>query len=762
MATLSLERDIYPAFSSGELDKICGALKTLMEAVCRSTHDADSIFRSFNWSWPMLTAKARSNTPQGILVIEGFTCFLTSLLLKCSTPLVASIAGSRNVIRIIMRDLGSMNSLVVIQFLKAIAQNVLTVKDVRSVRGYLLEKSAVEHLINLSSSTNDDDLAAVADSVIQKILVNRKLFTIDFIVDFSVKLIKSKSGNAESATMVKAILESHRSVILYDSLMQKLIFLNGDSTVLKKLRVLHFLNVLATAESPGTVFSITKVELTSSIIGPNKLVSLFALKLFGSILARLNNKHEKIVEISALLPLLLSLTSGPGTSSNILLLAALSRVLLTYKRVCPAAFFECKFNWLKLLVPTADKAVVTLAFRLLFGIYSTATPLTHHMGALLVRAIEIGEEREELASFCDNLVDFFFVENFKIDVSSIRKRRRLIIETFFDMLINSPGSLSEGETVLSSVLEKLEIVKTGKKIQKIHTETAEELIPAKRQKLDPVEQYVLPRVSYKKRYLCPPFPEVDVDPYNPVLAGWATICLANDFGDQETDEVSVNVIDLVGQRVDTFYACIMSLSHPAAVVRECAFEVLAIILRAIAVCIESAEGRYAFREAPQVAMVLTWFRNGILADMDVALPRIVTCYVVEIMKIMFQPQHVLYPVLFKLILKKPFVKTNDFIHWSNFFYSTDGATLLEHRMWALHIIQQAASDPASIDIMIRRGIVQGVMECAIHLNSHGDEFELSLNIVKIVLENCENKEVLVRKFGIVHWLRSCASSKLTW
>ena len=808
MSVLSLERDIYPAFTSGEVDKIIVAQGRLTQAVSQSTHDADSIFRSFNWSWPTLTASARSNGPQGIAIIENFAMLMTALLCGCSPALCPAIASCKALIRILFRELSNMNPSVVIPFLNAISEHVITAKDIRQAKGYFLEKSAVEQLIILAAGTENEELSTIADDLVENVLRHKKLFTPDFVVEFFVKLVKSKNASAECAMMVRSVLEARKSKELYDSLMERLTFLSisGEGTLLKKIRTLNFFIVVLSADCPGTALpgSVTKSELTVSIISveQNRLISLFSLKMFGAILSRFPTNFEgqqtssvrdKLVEVSSLLPLL-KLLIADDSSSSVLLLLELSRVILAWKRSFPGSFVECKFNWSKLLSESIpDDRNLKIVLRLVFRLVAHSVPITSHVSAVILKLVATADERPVLSDYCWALIGQYFskhvglglfdsTEEAMVTISLVRKQgdAKSFFSQLFALLIDSPANVEipVGKSCvaaamhvmkLEGLIEKIER-KTQKKRRRICEEGESPATEIDVQFVDPFEcssSHQLPRVSYKKRYLCPPLPDVEVDPFDPALGGWATLMLANEL---DSDSPSVNLIDLVGQRVNFLYASIVSLSAQNTTVRQSAYDVLAVILRAVAMTIESRgfeSGRFAFREAPQVAMVLTWLRNGIEAPTEgegvpKPISRISACFVVEILKVMFDPKSPVYSVVYKLVLAKASLRISDLSGWTALYFNSDGANFAALRAWILHVVKLGAGDLPSIDIMARRGIIQALLESAINLNGSVDELDAVLSIVLLVTKTLASAKPIeeegsalvsfVQKYGLAHWL----------
>ena len=746
MSKLSLERDIYPVFSSGDPDKIVEALEKVRVSVEVSTLDADSIFRSFNWSWPLLTAKARSGSSQGIAIIEGFASLLTSLLTGCSPVILGSISGCKNVIRIVMRDLGSIDPKVSRKYLDAVFDRILKAKDVRSIRGFFLEKSAIEHMILLPE----------ASRLVESALVHRKLFTVDYIVDFLVKFVKARNASAECSLFVVRVLEAHQSAAMYDMFMGKLGFLSlSNASLVQKLSVIHFFSVLVKSKCPGnSIFpAFTKSEITQHIIGgsSNRLVILLTLRLYANVLERLNIGSpllHQMVEINSLLPLLKSV--GENSPQNTLLLMELSRVILAYKRVFPGSFLECKFNWSKLV---SEDNPPCLILRLVFLIYCDSVPVTNHLVNILDKLVSLD------SPFSRNLINTFFIKHYQlvgepeIFLKQFWKNpdRQTLLKHALTVLVDRPSTIKQApHNVLLSILNQTGNEEFAKKVEgktnkrKRQTDSCEALEKEESTQVSaelPNEPAAkLPRIARKNRFLFPPCPFANIDPFDPVMAAWATICLANEW--EQQDPVQVDVVELVGKKINTLFASIMSLSHPDSIVWQSAFEVLAIALRAFAMCIQ-IPGRFPFREAPQVAMVLTWLRNSIVSDEGPIL-RISSVFAVEVLKIIFSPQHALYPHVYKLVLSRAALR----VDWAHFFFGTDAALVGETRRWIQFVIQQGGTDEP--------GCLQAVMESSIHLNGTREDFDSALGIVKHALID---NPTWVRKFGVIHWLSTVSSSK---
>ena len=781
------EQDIYPAFTVGDAPKIVSALSSLNDLASKSAVEADFVFRSMNWAWPALTSKARANSVEGVQVVESFTSLLTTLLVSCSDSLIPSLAQCKLVIRAITRGMGSINPSVAVSYIRSIEERVLGQKG---VRGFFLDKAAVEQLIALSSDSADDaELGAETDKFLEKVFKTRRLFSTDVLVDFLVKFIKARSCSASAGQLLDRVLSYHKSATLYDLLMDKLTFiqLNGEKSTVRKLRLLNFLIHIIGSNSPGSRLPacITKSELTANILNykQNRMVGIFTLRLFRVILCRFPDNFasrtsasdcvvkDRFVDLNSLIPLL----KQNLKPEEILFLMELCGVVSEYNRTFRGSFADCKFDWLKLVDENNvdDIRVSRILIRFVFGLYKDVVPVTHQIGKMWSKFFSICEETS-LHCLSDWLPNLGIPQEEAHALVGIAKKNSCglsIANQLVEILVLRPKNLLNANKS-SRLVDHLHVegIDVGKKIQK--------KLLSKKRKIDDVEIFSekeeeeekisLPKEILKaQRHKTPPLPVPTVsDPYDLVLSQWSTVLYANHLN--ASSSVSVDLNELLGS--NKLYSALLSLSCENECVRTCAFEVLAFSLRALAMSIE-AKGvdtyRFAFREAPQVAMILTWLRNGISPpeyddSTPPSLPLISTVFVVEAIKILFQPKHSLYPLLVKHVLGKPAINAiSDVQMWTNLFYCTDAANFSLFRNWMLDIVKIAAQDKSSIELMIRRGVVEAVLQSAVHLNGNPDEFLTCIEIIVQILRNLSLEESLsfVRKFGLCQWICFVSSTK---
>lgn len=821
-AMLVFEKDVYPAFTSGENLKIIKALDSVTDLTNQSTIDADTVFRTMNWSWPLLTARARGTSADGIAILERFTRLIDTLLRNCSSSLIPSIAGCKNVLRAIVRGIGAINPEIALSYVQAVEDQVLGHKG---TRGYFLDKAAVEQLIALAESTSDAELGVKTDVVLEKILCTRRLFSVEALIEFLVKLIKSKECNAEVSKMVSSVLGVHRSRMLYDSLMDKLGFirLSTEESVLRKLTIINFYVGVIRAPCPGGHIpaAISKAELTSAILNwkSNKLVAAFVLRLCVTVLERFPTGFEsatvrdKLVEMNSIVPVIKAVVSEPESPANLIILQQLVRLVVEFKRTFPGSFLECKFDWLKLI---DDTNIPQVYLRTLIGLVASlnmhSTPITASIGRAWTRIMRIAcDSKSELVrDDCFRSLSEWFREGSGKNLIStpdegerfsklIRKYSESLnvpgmVAAMFSTIVDRPqtltNKLSESENVsilqlilasdaLKPYLGEKDFARKLKRKRDSANEDPQEIEPKRpsprHKQVDSEVTMKLPRVSLKNRWKCAPLPDhADVeDTYNLIVANWSTLLFANEF--DAAEEPSINLIQLVGS--NKLYHSILSLSSDNECVRASAYEVLSVVLRALAMSIEAKgweSNKFAFREAPQVAMVLTWVRNGITPPSEgesipAPLPLISTVFVVEALKVMFDPKHVLYTAVFKHVLAKAAMNTtSDIQMWISLFFSTDGEKFRPARQWILDIVRIASQDQKSIDLMVRRGVIEAVVESTVQLNATADEFWTGIDIVQNILntlpqetpeETAVSRLAFVRKYALSQWVLLAVHSK---
>lgn len=820
---LVFAKDVYPAFTSGENEKIIKALDSVIELSTKSTVDADTVFRAMNWSWPLLTARARGTSADGVAILQRFTRLIVTLLRNCSPSLVPSIASCKNILRAIVRGIGAINPEIALSYVEAVEDQVLGNKG---TRGYFLDKAAVDQLIALSESTSDAELGEKTHVVLEKILCTRRLFSVEALIEFLVKLIKSKECNAEVSQMVSSVLGAHRSRMLYDSLMDKLGFirLSTEESVLRKLNIINFYVGIIRASCPGGHIpaAISKAELTSAILNwkSNKLVAAFVLRLCVTVLERFPTGFEsatardKLVEMNSIVPVIKAILSEPESPANLIILQRLVRLVVEFKRTFPGSFLECKFDWLKLI---DDSNLPQVYRRTLIGLVASlnmhSTPITASIGRGWTRIMRIARDSksELVRDDCFRSLSEWFRRgsgNNLISTPDEGERFIKLIRKYFesvdvpDMLaamfstiVDRPQSLanklSESENVsilqlilasdtLKPFLGEKDIARKLKRKRESANKDPEEIKPKRssprHEQVDAEVTMKLPRVSLKNRWKCAPLPDhADVDDtYNLIVANWSTLLFANEI-DTVEEPSSINLIQLVGS--NKLYHSILSLSSDNDCVRASAFEVLSVVLRALAMSIEAKgweSNKCAFREAPQVAMVLTWLRNGITPPSEGEsipgpLPLISTVFVVEALKVMFDPKHLLYRAIFKHVLAKAAMKTtNDIQMWISLFFNTDGENFSPARQWILDIVRIASQDKTSIDLMVRRGAIEAVVESTVQLNATADEFWTGIDIVRNILNTLPqdtpegstvSRLAFVRKYALSQWVLLAVHSK---
>lgn len=764
---LVFEKDVYPAFTAGDISKIHSALELVINQVNQSTVDADSVFRLMNWSWPALSSKARVTSPDGVKVVELFTTLVTALLSNCSSALVPAIASCKLVLRSVVRGINAISPEIAVAYLDAVEAYVLPQK---AARGFFLDKAAVDNLIGLTS--DDAELQDRCTDLIEKILKAKRLFQTDQTAEYLTRIVKTRGCDAEAASLCARVISAHNSRQLYDSLMESMTFaqIGGDQSILSKLTVLNFFIQLINASCPGDRLpaSIGKSDLTAPILNfkQNRLVALFTLRLVRSILARFPagfesqssvSVRDKLVELSSLIPVLKHFVEAKEEPSQVLFVCELTRVVLEYKRAFPGSFVECKFDWLKLLDSTHSAHVEKIVIRFVFDLFSQSVPITQNVARMFAKLFTL---KHHATTVTGCVVEYFS-----------NGSGRLFADANFESL-----SFPELETSVTGILRtamtdphKLTAnsVTAGKKRKTVEPEEK----PEKKRKNSVVKSAsaAVPRLALKNRWKCPPLPEdIEVDPFDLPTAGWVTMVFANAL--ESSEAPAVNVIDLIGS--NKLYCAIVSLSSADECVRASAFEVLAIALRALAMCIQSKgfeSSRFAFREAPQVAMVLTWLRNGIPApteeqSLPAPIPLITSVFAVEAIRILFDPKHDLYSSVYKFVLARPGANiASDVQMWTELFFATDAVVLPAARAWMLDIVRTAASDRTSLDVMIRRGVVEAVIEATVNLNGTANEFQTGVEIVATMLKTVKDDEAggaaFVRRYALCQWIQFVSNSK---
>jgi hypothetical protein len=727
------EKEIYPAFTAGDSERITQALQTVIDKVVESTSDADTVFRLMNWSWPALTSKARVTSEDGIKITKQFTTLVTELMKTCSPSLMGQISNCKLVLRCVGRGLNAVAPEVATKYLDGIEKYILTQKG---VRGFFLDKAAVDCLLTIES--DDDTLTDTVNRVLEKILRNRRLFQQDQLIDFLVRVIKKRSCDAFSASLCSRVLASHNSPTMYDTLMDKLTFvqLSTEDSVLKRLIVLNFLIGIVGSICPGSRLpgSIHKTELSLPILNwqQNKLVALYTLRLTRGILNRLDDEsmRDRLVELNTLVPVIKHIMTIENETQRKLFLCEIFSVIVGFKRAMPGSFQDCKFDWLKLLDESSDKSLVG---QFVFDIYKDAVPVTAATLRMVTKLFQSGLGNIAMEWFD---VDCVGGQLFGDGIKSVMLKHASeeMVSCVVNQVISHPEKIKEGIAAMVRDMNPELARKLDKKVNKKRKEPIVE-IEAKRM-----------RVS------------------EPEYIDWGEIGQVTKSVNREVQS-SVNLISLIGS--EKLYKVILSLSSKIEAVRTAGFDALAIVLRALAMVIEAKgtwTARFVFREAPQVAMVLTWLRNGIKAppegeSVPEPLPLVATVFAVEAIKVMFDPKSPLYRPVYKHVLERPSMNVyHDVPMWQSCFFSEDASNIVAYRLWLLEVVKTAARDPLTADILVRRGVICAIMDAAISLNATAEEVDLALSVVANFLLSASDPQV-AQRFGIGQWILNISNSR---
>jgi len=750
-------------------DTMLQALDKMIQMVEKSDTDADIVFRSVNWAWPPLTARARATSAEGIQIVQKFVRIFTLLLAKCSDPLLNGISRCKLPLRAIARALGAINPEISCLYLKAVNNRIFgdskkAVNEIR--RGFILDKAAMDQFIALLDSSEDDELVTVTESIVEQTLRHALIYDETTKIEYLVRIVKVLRASSDAARIVSSVLEAnHHSSRFYNSLMEKFTFLSSGSTTSQKLRTLNFYIDIIGSECAGShiPYAITKSELTSNIINhkANNLVAIFSLRLLRVILERIGRNtsssedaisksmmRDKLVDLNSIIPVFKFFLS----SSHPIFISEICRVIVAYKTAFPGPFVELKFNWSKLISTGSEgKTSRVLVARMVMDLVKTAVPITPLVAENIRNAMDaVGDYEEILEDFvCANPV-------FASCASAVEwkiwfkhaKRNEYGIRKFFDVIVNTlikgDVEMGDGQSVLMTIALKQEdedlhalARKVEKKIRKssIEEDAVNDMIPEESEIIVPASSHAIPS-SMKRRHSIQPLDDDAVDYYQPNMSDAATVILSNEF---DSGQPVINLIELFGIKVGYFYSTIMGLSSGNLLVRTCAYETLSVVLRALAMSIEAkAYGRFSFREAPQVAMVLTWLRNGIDAPSDTMtnvpnpLSRIICAFIVEAIKIMFDQKHDLYQIVYRYILDKPSISLVRIPMFSQLFFSTSGEICRVSRAWILDVLVAASIggefSEIDSDMLTSMGICDRLMEGSIHMNATEEEFEKNLRI----------------------------------
>ena len=760
------EKDIYPAFTSGDNAKIIQSLDQMIGEASKSTQDADAVFRLINWSWPVLTTRARTSSDDGVKIVDRFTVLITTLMTTMSPNLLSQLGDCKSVLRAIIRGLNVIYSEVALRYLKGIEEHIVPLK---TVRGFFLDRVAMDHLIAFSATA--DEVGEASIRLLIEALKSRRLHSPEQIVEFLARIAKLNGCNAVSASLCRQVLSSHNSGPLYDSLMEKLTFVNlsGDST-LRRLTAVTFLIHLTSSRCPGERLpvSLSKSEFTTPILNwkQNRLVAIFTLRLVRSLLQRLDPRRERalmglvrdrLVELNSIVPVVKQVMSeSKSEAEQFLLISELTSLVLEYKRALPGSFVDCKFDWTKIIeeFPSAPSVVRKTLVRFVFSVHRSTVPVSQNLARLFARISKSGEDETVFACFEEWLSGPMLgldLGSAACIVAALRKRGMETAVKFLTFVVgqfvNNPENLGKCSLI--------ELVEQSEDFSDLASSIGKRIAKRKRKSLEASgEEPQLPTSIPTKTQS----QSVDMENAGKTTKVWAKAI---------TKSSSVDLIDVAG--TEKLYSAVLSLASADDSVRKSAFEVLAVILRALAVSIEAKgveTSRFVFREAPQVAMILTWLRNGIPTLEDAGkscpepIPLISAVFIVEALRILFDPKNILYTSVYKFILARFAMNVHgDVPMWNELFLSEDGAHIRAHRAWILEILARAACDRKSVEIMIRRGVVETLLDSAVNLVSTGEEVDAILNIVNTALKTANEEVELVNRFALCQWIQNVSNSR---
>jgi len=787
------EKDIYPAFTSGDNAKIIQSLDQVIEQVKKSSQDADAVFRLINWSWPALTTRARTSSEDGIKIVERYTGLMTTLMSQMSSGLLSQLGDCKSVLRAVVRGLNVIDIEIAVNYLKAIEDRVLPLKI---VRGFFLDRVAMDHILAFTAAA--DEVGEASIRLVVEVLKSRRLYNTEQVADFLARLAKLNSCNATSASVSRQVLSSHNSGQLYDQFMEKLTFVQlggGEDSCLRRLTVVNFLIQIAGSRCPGErlPFCITKSELTNPILNwkTNRLVAIFTMRLVRTVLSRLDPRREpvlmglvrdRLVELNSIVPVIKQIMSvSKNAGEQFLLVSELTSLVLEYKRALPGSFVDCKYDWTKILeeFPNAESHVRKLLVRFVFNLHKATVPVSQNLARLFSRIRSSGEDETVFACFQEWLgSNHCSGRILGLDEVSAAGLMHVLRKTGMEMatklmtwlvgeIVKNPSQLSKCSLIelLENNTEFADLVPAiNKRILKRKRKAVTDEVGEEDNTVQATtgEERKIPNLSVSKRHKCPPLPEPLTDPYDRVLAGWQSMILANDIASTQ----AIDLIDMAGS--NKLYSAIVSLASEDECVRKSAYEILALVLRALAVSIE-AKGvdtwRFVFREAPQMAMILTWLRNGIPAPDEgklcpEPLPLVTVIFVVEALKIIFDPKNVLYTPVYKFILSRVGVNAHgDVPMWTELFLSEDAANIRAFRAWVVEILSRAAGDKKSVEIMIRRGVIETLLDSGINLIATPEELDAILGIITTALRTANEETELVNRYAMCQWIQAVVNSR---
>jgi len=771
MENIHLEKDIYPAISSGEIKRVDEAVAKLVQLVENSGTGADLLLRSFNWTWPLLTSKARATSEDGLAILTKFCTLLTKLILNCSDPLLPTVAGLKQVIRCVIRGLKSVDPAVSSEYLKSLTKRFLdkphALKTIKG--GFLFDKASMESFISIRETTEDEELASLTEDILTKVLESRLLYNQEVIVDFLVRIAKALNGSAASSRLIASVFESHRSREMYNNFMEKVRFLtpSASASTMTRLTNLNFFIDIVSANSPGEQLpcAITKSELTTTILNhkTNGLVAIFSLRLVTVVLNRLGRDFEirtrpeivvsirdRLIELGSLLPVLQQYLAGPSDHKSLLFVYEIVKLVLAYKKSLPGSFSDFKFSWTKLFSSDLGPKKIAIVSKLVAELASSQIPITTHTVEAIDKIFEYAQEEgvETVLTFCrtNPIVSACFGSELDAWIKVLRKNDFSVREFFKFVLteiVKNPQRLvdeSQDETIVSRIAQ-LQGCPFGQLRAKVEKRMKRKRMDGEEEEIVDEEMNVGAKQDSVKRLGVSPY-------YDTAYASQSTQEFANSINLVGPNCV-VNLIELVGPKIDQFFSSIMSLSSDDSNERDTAFQILAVVLRALALSLEAKEwGRFTFREAPQIAMILTWFRNGIPPPGDVLpiVPRRICVFVVEAIKILLNPKHDLYTVMYKFILSKPGINLESVVLWSPMFFGTDSTTCRIGRLWIMDVLVEAGDvdDPA----VSKAGVTGQMMAAALHLNASEEEFDRAIRY----MGNLGFSPELMEKYSICSWL----------
>ena len=711
----------YPLIGS-KMDLHVSTGVLVLQSLAR--HVPAFLIRNINWSWEPLTriSSMRRSTPLGV-PRDLFLSFLSAMLEF--TELVPDILKIRSLASQGIRCLDSENS---VCFLQALKDRVVRNAAIPRVSKSAFFDAWVLHALAVKSS------ASCGKDIVIHLISKKSNHCI---------LHTGEKSEALLLDFLKPIKVSHGTELVEAALygrpeLSRKYFQNQNLSLAKKSQLKWLMTVRGYSRivTDSGVFS--KAEL-GKIVGASEglLSQLWGLRLLRTVVSE---SSTALPDLSYLFSLLPPLITGPTTVEKFLVLEELGLVFFAYRQKAPTAWRSFRFDWGSKLLDLADKSespeiqtsLVKISSRLIAGRLLDSAVVGWVLRCFAFPDAVWIPVLEACGVFREDEVGVWFKEF----------RKNSLVRDWFARILKL---VSENP---------LNFLREDEDCTKIFSVAAEEAAGDFREVVDRVEKRLRKRETKRLKSVAE-VPVVD-HPERPQTV--------HRDGLSEAIAALAVTRDLRSYLLDHAQALILGLGSSDDRKRQAAFNSCAELTARVFEEEETENNRFAFREVPQIALVLRTLRQSIPEPTTEAIPApvsmIALSFAVASVFVFLKAEHVAYKVVSKFWTLTGSIDRRTIPCWEECFYDSS-ADARQLRLWLLRVIAKAAADPKSVPVVLQ--YLDAMMEMASCTVCDRGTVALVVsivtNLIKAHSEGLLDIQGFVRRFGIVSFLQGIAKSK---